>query len=523
MKRRLQTMATPGVQEPSPFIQAILGKYGIRRWRRKLPGLILRPVLQPFEEPESGGTAAGTVIQHIHSAFYYPVTRIREAAGPVSRIQLVTQGGGAPGSSARNARTDSEGRLHRVLLPATERHRSLQAFQAEVRKRQGREDLITTVYSTLSAAGDKGQPPGASAVEANEARALAVHRPAGPPLPSRATAAGEHAERPGSGGTSAPVDLREQAYAARRQRQVLRTYSLPVETAGQDRPAARQPAAPAASAAPAAPAAKQGPPSGAAPDAARTAAELPPPAQGLRAGPMVQQAAAGSGPALRLVLAQQLAAALEQPPAAGIPEPPQARQGISHPLQPVAAASPLRLLPAQRMQALPAPLLRMRLPLGLPPSAAASPALARTGASARPAGAAPTAAPEERPAAAPEAGRVYTAARRPSPAAQPAGRHPGLRHSAGLVPEAELPPAGSASRLVLRKPEAPPAALPEPVQQQLQRMLQEPAPPPQILAAAKGLPAAAPMDAAELNRLAEQVYQVLEKRIAIRKDRRGLR
>lgn len=520
MQQRLQTMAIPGVQEPSPFIQAILEKYGIRRWKHKLPGLILRPVLRPFAEPEASPPAAGTVIQHIHPAFYYPVTRIRETAGPVSRLLLVTQGGGVPESSSRNARAGSDGRLHRVLLPAAERHRSLQAFQAEVRKRQGREDLITTVYRTLGQSGNTEQTSRSAAVEAKQPQALAVHRPAELPLPSRAAAAMEHAEQPGSGGASAPADPRVQAYAARRQRQVLRTYSLPVEAAGQGRPAALQPAAPAASAAPAA---KQGPPSGAAPGAARTAAELHSPAQGLRAGPMAQQAAAGSSPALRLVLAQQLAAALEHYPAAGTPEPPEARQGIGHPLQLVSAASPLRLLPAQPMQALPAPLLRMRQPLGLPPSAAASLALARSGASDRPAGAVPPAAPEERPAAAPEAGRVYTAARRPSPAAQLAGGHEGRRGSAGLVPEAELPHAGSASRLVLRKPEAPPAALPEPVQQQLQRMLQEPEPPLQIRAAAKGLPAAAPMDAAELNRLAEQVYQVLEKRMAIRKDRRGLR
>lgn len=506
MKQRLQTMVSPGVQEPTAFIQAIMEKYGIRRWKRKLPGLILRQALWPFAEPDSRPQVSGTVIQHIHPAVYHPVTRIREAAGPVSRIRLVTQGGVVPGSSSRNAGAGSDERLHRLLLPVAERHHIMQAFQAEVRKQQGREHLVTTVYRTVGAAGDNSQPPSAAAVEANEAPALAVQRPAGPLLPSRAAAARERAERPGSGAASAPVYSREQAYAASRQRQVLRIFSPQREAAaGPDRPAARQAAAPAASAAPAA---KPGPFSGAAPGVPRTAAEQrqPPPAPGLRAGAPAQQAAAGSGPALRLVLAQQLAAALKPHPAAA-PEPPEALQGIGHPLQLVSAAAPLRLRPMLPMHPLQPTLLRMRPPLGLPPSAAAYPALARTGASTRLAGAAQPAAPEEHVAA----------------SAYAAGRHQGLRYSAGLVPEAELPPAGSASRLVLRKPEAPRAALPEPVQQQLQRMLQEPAAPPQVRAAARAAPAAAHMDAAELNQLAERVYQVLEKRIAIRKDRRGLR
>ncbi|WP_340024254.1 hypothetical protein MHI24_03880 [Paenibacillus sp. FSL K6-1096] len=520
MKQRLQTMASPGVQAPSAFIQAILEKYGIRRWKRQLPGLILRQWLWPFAEPEAA-QPADTVIQQFHSAIYHPVTRIREEAGPASRLLLVTQGVVAPGTSSRNARAGSGERLQRVVLPAAERLGSLHEFQAEVRKRQGREHLVTTVQRTIGPAGSTEQPPDAAAVEAGQVRMAAVPQPAVPPLPSGAAAAGENAERPG--GASAPVNSREQAYAARRQQQVLRAYSLHREAAaGHDRSAGRQPATPAALAAPGAAGARE-PLSGAAPGGRRTAMvqRQQPPDLSMRADFSAPQASAPGSPGLRLVLAQQLAAALEHPPAAGILVPPEAMQGNSHPLLPVSAASQPRLLPAQRMQALPPPL-RMRQPLGLLPPTAASPALARHGASLRSAGAGQPAAPEERPAAAPEGGPVYTAARRPSPAARPAGRHQGLRHSAGLVPEAELPPAGSASRLVLRKPEAAQASLPEPVQQQLQRMLQEPPPPP-VRADAKAAPAAAPMDAAALNRLAEQVYQVLEKRIAIRKDRRGLR
>lgn len=92
--------------------------------------------------------------------------------------------------------------------------------------------------------------------------------------------------------------------------------------------------------------------------------------------------------------------------------------------------------------------------------------------------------------------------------------------SAGPEHEEYLKPAGS-SNLVLRKPEAPKAARPEPVQQHMERRLPEETVllPSQVFT--KAAPAA--MDAAELNLLAERVYQVLEKKLAIRKDRRGLR
>ncbi|WP_379150938.1 hypothetical protein [Paenibacillus sp. sgz5001063] len=90
--------------------------------------------------------------------------------------------------------------------------------------------------------------------------------------------------------------------------------------------------------------------------------------------------------------------------------------------------------------------------------------------------------------------------------------------------EEEQQAAGRHSSLVLRKSEAPKAAGQEPVQQLQEAMLQE-----QAVQQLKAQPSpraavpAAKMDAAELNQLAERVYQVLEKKMAIRKDRRGLR
>ncbi|KWX83727.1 hypothetical protein AMQ83_30705, partial [Paenibacillus riograndensis] len=124
---------------------------------------------------------------------------------------------------------------------------------------------------------------------------------------------------------------------------------------------------------------------------------------------------------------------------------------------------------------------------------------------------------------APQNGLIHTAKGQAVPLA-PKGRGPGGRLiTAGPEQEEYLQPAGRYSNLILRKPAAPKAARPEPVQQWPEPVPQERAAPPTSQSFPKAAAPAAKMDAAELNQLAERVYQVLEKKMAVRKDRRGLR
>ncbi|MNI63474.1 hypothetical protein D3C73_1188480 [compost metagenome] len=118
---------------------------------------------------------------------------------------------------------------------------------------------------------------------------------------------------------------------------------------------------------------------------------------------------------------------------------------------------------------------------------------------------------------------VYDAMRTALPSAL-RGSSPGSRLlTAGPGQEEILQPAGSYRNLILRRPEATKAAQNEPGWQRTEPVLQEQAAPHPSPAFAKAVAPAAVMDTAELNQLAERVYQVLEKKMAIRKDRRGLR
>ncbi|MHA6534204.1 hypothetical protein [Paenibacillus sp. BAC0078] len=77
--------------------------------------------------------------------------------------------------------------------------------------------------------------------------------------------------------------------------------------------------------------------------------------------------------------------------------------------------------------------------------------------------------------------------------------------------------------LILRKPEPRTAVPSAPEHSHTEDVLREQAVQPPAHSPVQAKAPATKLDAAELNQLAERVYQVLEKRIAIRKDRRGLR
>lgn len=71
MSRSIRSTAAPANQKQTEFIQSILAKYGLTRWRRKLKSLILRHNPLYAAEPETL-QRTDMVTNHIHQSFYYP-------------------------------------------------------------------------------------------------------------------------------------------------------------------------------------------------------------------------------------------------------------------------------------------------------------------------------------------------------------------------------------------------------------------------------------------------------------------
>lgn len=65
MNRSIRTTASPEDRKQIDFIQAILGKYGMTRWRSRFQNLILRQYPLLFAEPEAL-QPADTVINNIY-------------------------------------------------------------------------------------------------------------------------------------------------------------------------------------------------------------------------------------------------------------------------------------------------------------------------------------------------------------------------------------------------------------------------------------------------------------------------
>ncbi|MEK5492604.1 hypothetical protein MKZ24_18140 [Paenibacillus sp. FSL R7-0297] len=517
MNRSIRTTASPEDRKQIDFIQAILGKYGMTRWRSRFQNLILRQYPLLFAEPEAL-QPADTVINniypvkqtYIHHSVYSPLTQGRMDPGTVSRIVLVTQGSRQAAGSNHSSYPGQYNSVRNGVHSAAGRLTSIQVLQERVRKQQSNKHLVTTIYRTENIAKSTVEPASAQRAERDQVRTAAPpawqhHLPV-----AAAAAAGRNLAERATGNRLRPEtrDSRQRepltgmaTQEVRHQLQLLRTYSLYKEAAhgipsqtlrqkpGQES-AHEQLAGP--------PAMALKPKHEAVPGSAGTAveAQYSTPSLIFRPNPDSYSLA---GSMLHLGLGQKLTAALEKL---------ESSQALLTPLP----AEPGAVYRRQQ------PSLRTLLPLGIPSD---SQSMVRwQHASASLTGAAKPGYPGVKLSAAPESALVYTPKVQALPAPSQRRRSAGRLLTAGPEHEEYLKPAGS-SNLVLRKPEASKAARPEPVQQHLERVHPEQTAllPAQVYT--KTAPAV--MDAAELNQLAERVYQVLEKKMAIRKDRRGLR
>lgn len=512
MNRSIQTTASPAAQRRTDFYQAILGKYGMTRWRSRFQNLILRQYPLLFAEPEAV-RPAGTVINniqpvnhtHIHHSTSYPVTQVMTVPGTVIRRLHITQ-------ISRGAETVILSALQRNLdVGKGESHSAggspslLYVLQDKVRKQQNHKHPITMAYRTIDSSERAVEPvTGQDAVRNLE-------RTAAPPWtylpPMQAVSADKRViaeRRTGSGLMPYSRESRQRESitrktsqdmpAARHQLQTLRTYTLykkSADTVNLEQPVRQKPE-------PAEVRYDQAEPSTMALKSNREAvsgsagttveAQLSTPSLIFSPTPGSQPILS---PGLQLGLGHKLTAALEK-----LESKPELRNRLL--AKPAAVHQRLQ-------QSSMRPILTFAVPSEALPWVQRNDSV-RLSSAARPVNTVGQDSVETRP------GLFYTAKRQGLPSALQ-----------GIGPEQEHhQPAGRTSSLILRKPEAPKAAQPEHVQQQ-QPIHPEPA----ALLPSQSFPkAAAPvvkMDTAELNQLAERVYQVLEKKMAIRKDRRGLR
>lgn len=508
--------AAPANQKQTEFIQSILAKYGLTRWRSKLKSLILRHNPLYAAQPETL-QRTDLVTNHIHQTFYYKVVPEKVQPGPASRILLVTQSGIRPGLSAPSASPGQAEDLRSGLHSAAGRFDSVQVLQERVWQHRSNQHQVTTEYRIKNTAVYPAEPV---TVHPAGSRLAQVSAPTGlsvpKPQPSGATVETSQGDRQNRGDLPAASVLPGQqdrmtgrpAHTVHQQQlvqvmQLLRTYGVKQEeeNGAEAQPLWQKPGHPIR-----AQALKQEREAVSGSAGTAVEAQLKTPSLSFKPGSLLLPHSSVSS-SLQLGLGQQLTATLEQL---------ESRQELLTPLL-AAVGTVHQRQPVKSLQLAQPQIL---LPLG---DASGAPVAAGQASSARMAAAAGRTAPRgPGPAAPVEASLIYAAGRTELPSA-PQLRRPGspLRADSPAY-EPDLPPSASHSRLVLRKPEAPRTPLPEPMQQQLERVLQEQAAQPPAQTFTKAAPPLA-MNAAELNQLAERVYQVLEKRMAIRKDRRGLR
>ncbi|MEK3715866.1 hypothetical protein [Paenibacillus sp. FSL R7-0333] len=517
MSRSIRSTAAPANQKQTEFIQSILAKYGLTRWRSKLKDLILRHNPLYAAEPETL-QRTDLVTNHIHQSFYYPAVTGKNNPGPASRILLITQSRSTAGLSAQSASPGQAEDLRSGLHSAAGRFDSVQVLQERVSQHRNNQHQLTTEYRIRNTALHPAEPvaahpAGARQVQVSAPSGLSVLKPQ--PLGVTAERSGGDRQNRGELPTASVLPGQQDrvtgrpAHTVHHQQQLvqvmqlLRTYGVKQE---RETGAEAQPLWQKSGHSVRAKSLKHERET--VPGSVGTAveAQLKTPTLSFKPDNLLLPHSSVNT-SLQLGLGQQLTATLEQL---------ESRQELLSPL--LSAVSTVHQ--RQPMKSLQLAQPQILLPLG---DASGAPAAARRAASARMAAAGGRSAPRgPGPAAPVEADLIYAADRTELPSA-PQRRSPGSQLlKAGPAYEPDLQPSASHSRLVLRKPEAPRAALPEPMQQQLERVLQEQAAQAPAQAFTKAVPPPA-MNAAELNQLAERVYQVLEKRMAIRKDRRGLR
>ncbi|QQZ60513.1 hypothetical protein JI735_29140 [Paenibacillus sonchi] len=508
MIRSIRTTASPANDKQMDFIQAILGKYGITRRRSRFQSLILRQYPLLFAEPEAV-KPADTVINnihpvkemHIHHSIYPPITQVMTGPGTVNRVLYTTQGSGGAGIGSVQGKS----------RPAAGNQNLIHGLQGRVWKQQNTGHPVTRGYRTLDPAGSAVESVTVQVAKRNQERTDGTPLSYLPPMPAAAPAGTDLAGRrigsrlvPYSGDSRQRESLTgrvpQHMPAAHGQLQTLRTYILhqSVDTVNIEQPM-RQRLDPAAIRHD-----QAGPPTmalshrGAGSGLAGAAVEAQPGTPSFRPSPGPRSLVS---PNLHLGLGQRLAAALDK------------LESRSERLNPLSAEPAAVHDGLQQPDVLPLQLLAVP---SEPRSMVQRHSSARLSSAVRPAytGGLLSVAPQN--------GLIHIAKGQavPSP---PKGRGPGGRLITARPEQEEyLQPAGRYSSLILRKP-APKAARPEPVQQWPEPVPQERAAPPASQSFPKAAAPAAKMDAAELSQLAERVYQVLEKKMAVRKDRRGLR
>lgn len=510
------------------FVQGILGKYGLTRWRRQFQSLILRqhPLLPAEPPPEKSSNVVVNQISshretHIYHSIYHPVMqtltlqqspdrmlnkrpdRIITRTSPVSPSVLPPNSGGDKGDSRL---IYSSPHLSEALQERVREHRSTRQQQrtdsypplhSSPREPQALKDL--EVIRNPGGAGELRQ----SVLPLKPA--LADRAAAGNPGAGSSLQLQQHKQprlrESGIGKTS------QQLPAAYHPLQTLRVYSLntgsDVSSSAQLRlnqkmQAVRSETADSAETTERAEKAEwAGPPlkalkhitneavSGSAGTAVGTQQSTPStvfmPSPGLQSS---------RGPGLKLALGRRMEAALEHMEATQ-----NVREAQQHKI--VAAPKVLPQLKDRTILQLPIPLEQL---IPHEPQEPQADVLRHT-----------LAMPNS-------AARLTEAYRRYANVLMT-----GRQITADPEPEDHLQLPGRPRSLILRKPEPRAEAPSVPEQPHTEAVFREQAVQPPAHSAVSTKAPAVKLDTAELNQLAERVYQVLEKRIAIRKDRRGLR
>ncbi|OKP75643.1 hypothetical protein A3842_19510 [Paenibacillus sp. P3E] len=503
-------------QKRQDFVQSILGKYGITRWRSRFQNLILRQFPLLFTEPEVVKSAGAVIHQvsliqhtHIHQSIIHPLTQVMlQQQSPNRKLQISTGSSGAA-KGIPDSYPGNQGSEQNTLHGENGNLNLIHALQARVSKQQNRDVIhVTTAYRTIGLAESEPEPisPQDTRALKRTAETRQLHLSPVPESPAGGTEQVEQHQEDGIVPHARKSrqheflkdDIPQPLRAVHQQLHTLRTHTLfhAVDALNTQRHRSLKRDL----------AANRDVQSGQAPAGVlKNSMEVDSSSGGTavnaqhNSSPWIfmpsQDFLPSASPGIHLGLGPGIAAVLEKMESRQVPRNPLPQESASllNRLQPL-AVQPILLLAALRQ---------------------ASTLLSSTARQGNAKGL---------PANDPIPGLIHMAEELGVRSAQRRSGRGSWSYIAAPLLEEMHPPAGRHSSLILRKQEAPKARGQETVQQ-----LQEVMPQGQAAQQIKAQPsprAAAPaakMDTAELNQLAERVYQVLEKKMAIRKDRRGLR
>ncbi|OKP86046.1 hypothetical protein A3844_14935 [Paenibacillus helianthi] len=511
-------------QKRQDFVQSILGKYGITRWRSRFQNLILRQFPLLFTEPEVVKSAGAVIHQvsliqhtHIHQSIIHPLTQVMlQQQSPNRKLQISTGSSGAA-KGIPDSYPGNQGSEQNTLHGKTGNLNLIHALQARVSKQQNRDVIhVTTEYRTIGLAESEPEPisPQDTRALKRTAETRQLHLSPVPESPAGGTEQVEQHQEDGIVPHARKSrqheflkdDIPQPLRAVHQQLHTLRTHTLfqAVDALNTQRHRSQKREL----------------------AANRDAQSGQPPAWVLKNSIEVVSSSGGTAanaqhnsspwifmpsqdflpsasPGIHLGLGPGIAAVLEKM---------ESRQVPRNPL-PQESASLLNRLQPLAVQ----PILLLAAPLE-PQGGALRQVSTLLSSTARRGNA------KGLPADDPIPGLIHMAGEPAVPSAQRRSGRGSWPYIASPSQEEMQQPAGRHSSLILRKQEAPKATGQETVQPLQEVMPQEQAS--QQIKAQPSPRAAAPaakMDTAELNQLAERVYQVLEKKMAIRKDRRGLR